>query len=125
MAKALLLFASLALILASSYSMKCYEGANVDSLAKAKIKDGCGSCLWLNFGVYTYACSPVDCSLMTEYTELRFNCCMDEDLCNSGAGEIRQAVEETTMGEEGKLKKRRRWSNMDRTKRADNKKKKE
>jgi len=29
------------------------------------------------------------------------------------------------MGEEGKLKKRRRWSNMDRTKRADNKKKKE
>ncbi|KAK2145719.1 hypothetical protein LSH36_661g01024 [Paralvinella palmiformis] len=38
MAKALPLFVFLAVVLASSYSTKCYEGGNIDGFKKAKIK---------------------------------------------------------------------------------------
>jgi hypothetical protein len=85
MAKALLLFTSLAVMLASSYAIKCYNGANVASFLKATIKDGCGSCLSLNLGIHYYVCSPVSCSLSTTLTKLGFKCCMEEDLCNSAA----------------------------------------
>ncbi|KAK2145718.1 hypothetical protein LSH36_661g01021 [Paralvinella palmiformis] len=87
MVKALLLFTSLALILASSYAMKCYSGANIGSVLKATIKDGCGSCLSLNILVHTFMCSPVSCSLSTKLTKVGFKCCMDKDLCNSAAGD--------------------------------------
>ena len=86
MAKALPLFVFLAVVLASSYSTKCYEGGNIDGFKKAKIKDECVSCLWPDIGVHTYACSPVDCSTMAAYTDLPFNCRTENDLCNSAAG---------------------------------------
>ncbi|KAK2149654.1 hypothetical protein LSH36_443g06014 [Paralvinella palmiformis] len=86
MAKALFLFTFLAVIIACSEAMKCYDGANVGSLAQAKVKDGCGSCLSLNFGLRIYICSAVNCDLSAKFTRFGFKCCMENDLCNSAAG---------------------------------------
>ncbi|KAK2139524.1 hypothetical protein LSH36_1737g00002 [Paralvinella palmiformis] len=86
MAKVILLFTPMAVMLASSDALRCYNGTNIGSHLQANIADGCGGCLSLNIGVYVYGCSPVDCSQSTFYTNLGFKCCMDKDLCNSAAG---------------------------------------
>ena len=84
MGKCLLILSCMAVVLATTDALMCYDGIDLGTFLKASQKDSCASCIKFGFtGAMTYACSPVSCTIVDPLEKIGFECCTNKDLCNS------------------------------------------